>query len=148
MGHEDTFFHFQVRSAGFQIVSRVDATVEHHFDPGRISREFFCAQAERHGQSDAYVIHHWLHHSVKLPGLRLAMANVRLKLVHVADAVRRNPSRLVGEEELRIRRSLAFYRQYLIERRRRPNYDREGFVKQGGEIAPELKPCNSTEGGK
>ncbi len=58
---EDALFSMQIIAAGYRVIARLGAAVEHHFDPSRLSHDCFLAAAERRARSEAYVRHHWEH---------------------------------------------------------------------------------------
>ena len=72
----DTLFSFQLRDAGFRMISAFDVAVEHHCDPDRISRESYLAYAEKVGRSEAYIDYHWRQQSA-VPVLRTCAELVR-----------------------------------------------------------------------
>ena len=104
--------------------------MEHHFDPGRLSREAFLRRAEAFGRSLGYLAYHWEHRRLPLPMLRLIKAKARL---HWYRAVNRplNDTQCEGAPSSELARlsGVYFYAQYLRERRRPRNYDQHGFVK-------------------
>ncbi len=58
---DETLFSFQLRQAGYRLVTRFDVAVEHHFDPARLTRSKMLEAARQMGRSKAYVAYHWHH---------------------------------------------------------------------------------------
>jgi glycosyltransferase involved in cell wall biosynthesis len=127
---EETLFSWQVLQAGFRIKLRKDVCVEHHFDASRLRREAFLARAVYSGRSRAYLTYHWQHRRIKWPLLRYWKAWLRLK-VYRAFRKPGSAARTEGIELAEFDRvsGLHFYEQYLRERRRPCNYERNGLVK-------------------
>lgn len=128
--HEETLFSFQLKRAGFSLMSAFDVVVEHHFDKSRLLRESFLGCAERLGRSDAYWAYHWEHEDVEEPDLRLESSRHRL-----SDWRRRHKKKYAGREgvaerEMALTHEVYFYEQYLVEKGRPRNYDRYGLVKR------------------
>ena len=57
---DDTLMGWKALQAGFRIIGS-PARVEHHFDPGRLSRRHWLRDALKRGASIAYVDYHWRH---------------------------------------------------------------------------------------
>lgn len=64
---DDTLWGFLILNAGFKLVYASDAYVEHHFDEGRLSREYFCEWARRSGESNALMSVNWLGNAPRHP---------------------------------------------------------------------------------
>jgi glycosyltransferase involved in cell wall biosynthesis len=127
---EETLFSWQVLEAGFRIKLCQDVCVEHHFAPDRLRRDACVARAVYSGRSRAYLTYHWQHEPVKWPRLRYFKAWLRLA-AYRAFMKRRSPTKNEGIELPEYDRvsGLHFYEQYLRERRRPRNYERQGLVK-------------------
>ncbi len=131
LGHaEDTLFWLQVRQAGFRIVTHLDIEVEHHLEPGRLSRQSFARQAYKRGEFAAYVEHHWEHQRRRWPRLAFYRAACKLgweRLRHLPGWITA-PTMPAWEleplEKFHARRCL------LRELRREPNYEHHGLVRR------------------
>ncbi len=126
---EETLFSRQLLAAGYHMASAYDVPVEHHFDASRLNYAFLLKMAQGHERSNAYVAWHWEHKDYKAVRLRLLVRQAKLALLRL---VRRRE--MGGEapppwEENHLE-VIAFFRQYLIERRRPRNYERHGLVKR------------------
>lgn len=78
-GMEDTLFSWQLKEAGFRLVSCVDAVVEHHPEESRLARVAYLGAARRYARSVAYIYYHWCH---SLPGSVEKMSNPHLYLLY------------------------------------------------------------------
>jgi glycosyltransferase involved in cell wall biosynthesis len=127
---EETLFSWQVLQAGFRIKLRKEVCVEHHFDSNRLRREAFVARAVYSGRSRAYLTYHWQHGSIKWPLLRYCKAWLRLStyraFMKFGSAARTEGIELPEFDRVS---GYHFYKQYLLERRRPRNYERNGLVK-------------------
>ena len=56
---EEYLFCAQMLAAGFRLLTRLEISVEHHFELERIGAACLVDMAERMGRSEAYVAHHW-----------------------------------------------------------------------------------------
>jgi glycosyltransferase involved in cell wall biosynthesis len=133
---EESLFSLQIEAAGFRLVSAFgeEATVEHHFDPSRLSRASFLAGAEKMGRSWAYVAYHWEHFAPSphrpVHILRSWLRLLRWRLRHSREWRGRVEGCAPGE--MNLTKDLCFYRQLRIEERRPRNYDRHGLQKKRG----------------
>jgi glycosyltransferase involved in cell wall biosynthesis len=59
--YDDSLFSWRLTAAGLRMVPAPDISVEHHFDLSRLTRRTILGIAERMGQSEAWVSHHWHH---------------------------------------------------------------------------------------
>ena len=127
---DDNLFSNQAKHAGYVIASAFHASVEHHFDPARLTHASWLKRAVKQGQSGAYLAHHWEHQEI--PDVRLRIIKRSLRLLQ---------SRWLYQSECRIQEgipvwemdivgSLAFYKQFLIERQKPRNYEKHGLVKR------------------
>jgi glycosyltransferase involved in cell wall biosynthesis len=127
--HDESLFSFQLRRAGYRIVSAFDVTVEHHFDESRLLRENFLDTAAKMGRSSAYWAHHWEHEEVRRPRLKLARARLRLAKWRWQRGAECQSPEGMPEWEMWLVKDVHFHRQYLSERLRPRNYERHGLVK-------------------
>jgi len=127
--HDESLFSFQLKEAGYRIVSAFDVVVEHHFDESRLLRSSFFDSARKMGRSSAYLAHHWEHQTISHPLLRLALW--RLRLIKWGWQRRRERMGAEGmpEWEVMMLWKYYFYRYYLTEHKRPRNYDKHGLVK-------------------
>ncbi len=126
---DETLFSRQLIVAGYRLSAAYDVPVEHHFDPSRLNYAFLLNMAQGHERSNAYVAWHWEHRNYKAIHLRLLLRQWKLALMRLT---RRHEMQGVAppsweENHLEV---IAFYRQYLIERRRPRNYEKHGLVKK------------------
>ncbi len=128
--YEESLFTWQLLKAGCRLAERLDLCVEHHPDPARISHESFLSTVTKYGRSLAYVEHHWEHRVHRAVHLRLWGRLLRLVVLRMVH--RRTLSRVQAppDWERSHTQGAAFFRQYLIERRRPRNYEQQGLVKK------------------
>jgi glucosyl-dolichyl phosphate glucuronosyltransferase len=128
---DDALFCEQLKQAGYRVQFVDGATVEHHFDELRWSRESFLASAEKHGRTAAYMMYHWSHERVRLPRLRL-FKNA-LWLAYLRFFRSRECRRIEGvyEPEFFALYRFWLYRSYLAERKKPRKYAFRGLVKLG-----------------
>ena len=121
---DETLFSFQLIAAGFRIASAFDVQVEHHFDAARLTKRYFRDLARRMGCSAAYMQYHW-DQTPSTIGRREALVSWlglwRRRLTRPIEWLNSFPP---PAWELQRLQDLAFYRQYQIERARKPNYVR------------------------
>ncbi len=129
--HEDTLFSWQLREAGARMCF-VDVAVEHHFDEERLLRVKFLDAARRMGRASAYIVWHWDHKRIRLPLLQSFFASSRLSLHHALHMSADPRAEGCSEAEMALEHQAAFFRQYLVERRRPHNYSRHGLLKRAG----------------
>jgi glucosyl-dolichyl phosphate glucuronosyltransferase len=82
-GGEDTLFSFQVERAGFRMLARPEAQVEHHFNASRISRANMIDAQRKGGVASAYLAYHWAHEEIRHPLLRLVKSGWRLMVARI-----------------------------------------------------------------
>jgi GT2 family glycosyltransferase len=130
LGHmEDILFSKQLLAAGYRLLPAFEVRVEHHFDEDRLLRASFLRRAVDQGRSLAYLIYHWQHQRVKHPLLRWWKRTLdvqRFRLLHSGDLT---PEGISAYEFAKVS-GAAFARQYYLESKRLPNYDRFGLVKR------------------
>jgi len=126
---DDTLFSYQVKKAGYRVVSAFDIAVEHHFDASRLLRSSFLRAAQQQGQTMAYLAHHWEHTTVPCLGQRL-VEGIRA----LTESRQRAPQALsqtegMPREEMLLVRDMHLYKGYLAEQQRPRNYEPYGLVK-------------------
>jgi hypothetical protein len=57
--YEETLFCWQMLKAGFRLITRLEVSVEHHFDLSRLNYARLLSIARSMGRSEAYVAYHW-----------------------------------------------------------------------------------------
>jgi glycosyltransferase involved in cell wall biosynthesis len=126
---DDVLFSWQLQQAGIAIQS-ADCSVEHHFDPSRLSRKSLMDRAVREGHCTAYLNHHWLHSRTRH---RAAKYLAKCVLLHFKRAVKRHECRSeegCPEWELRLLHDISFYKRMKQESTRARNYDKHGLVRK------------------
>lgn len=126
---EETLFSRQLLAAGYRLVAAYDVAVEHHFDPSRLNYEFLLKIAQGHERSNAYMAWHWEHRNYKAVHLRVLVRQARFALLRLARRREMTGPAPPPWEENHLE-VIAFFRQFLIERRRPRNYERHGLVKK------------------
>lgn len=127
--HDESLFSFQIRRAGFKILSAFDVVVEHHFDESRLTRASFLDIACKMGRSSAYWAYHWEQEEVERPRVELALARLRLAKWRMQRANECRSPEGMPEWEMVLLKQVHFHSQYMAERRRPRNYERHGLVK-------------------
>ncbi len=127
---EETLFSRQLLAAGYRLVAAYDVPVEHHFDPSRLNYQFLLKMAQGHERSNAYVAWHWEHKNYKAVHLRMFLRRLKLVWLHLTRRQEMQGAVPPPWEENHLE-VIAFFRQYLIERRRPRNYEKQGLVKRG-----------------
>ena len=127
---DDTLFSFQLKQAGYTLAGALDVSVEHHFDPSRLTRTSHLQAAEKFGRTRAYLTYHWQQNSVSRP--RLFLAKRSLRLIYSRLRLKSEIARAEGMPlwEKNILMDIYFYRQYLQEQAKPRLYDRNGLVKR------------------
>ena len=137
--YDDSLFSMQITRAGLTILSALDVTVEHHFDPSRLTRASFLHTARAVGRSQAYMAWHWYHGTLEEDAATFPLSSLaapgwpilRIALEVAKWRVRRPTKWRIGEGgatwEMDKVRQIAFYQQYLRERERPRRYDRLGL---------------------
>ncbi len=133
--HDESLFSFQLKRAGYRVVSAFGVTVEHHFEESRLARANFLDTARKMGRSSAYWAHHWEHEEVRRPRIELALARLRLAKWRAQRRRECQSPEGMPEWEMVLLKQVHFYRQYLLERARPRNYERHGLVKLSREDA-------------
>jgi glycosyltransferase involved in cell wall biosynthesis len=125
---DETLFCFQLRAAGFRLVTRFDVAVEHHLDPARLTRARLIEMARQMGRSKAYIAHHWRH--AESPGRH------GIPILDVARLWTRRLAqfRKSSAWELKMIETTEMRRQFLRETGRPHNYAKHGLVKLHGDL--------------
>lgn len=128
---DDTLFGWQLTQAGFSICYAPNASVEHYFEPARLTRSSLTAMAAKQGRSSAYLAYHWQHEAEQQACLFLAKRSLRLACLRQThrEAIRQCTE--APQWELNILRDIAYYRQFLKDQKSQRNYDQFGLSKRG-----------------
>jgi glycosyltransferase involved in cell wall biosynthesis len=133
---DDALFAWQIRRAGYHIAGALDVTVEHHFDPQRLSRKDYLAGAAARGRGDGYLRYHWRHQMMGRDRLYLIKRTFRLLYWRL---LRRPWRQTQGapDWELRLLHDICSLRYFVGEasQRRPRKYSRFGLVKHD-DLAP------------
>ena len=128
----ETLFYLQLKRAGYRSVAAFDAAVEHHFDESRLLREGFRDRLAKAGKMFAYIDYHWEHRIIPYARLRLMKAVLRLAYLRFRKRQEIKAVEGMPVWEMMALSGMHFYKQYLIERKRPPNYEKHGLVKLNG----------------
>lgn len=120
---DDTIFARQLVDAGYRLVGELDVCVEHHFDPGRLSRRSFLSMARRSARTAGFLHHHWDHQQTPFPLLRAIKTGSQLQLLRLLN-FHRLPVEGLPQWEAELVWKHHRWRQYLRERRHPPRYPR------------------------
>ncbi len=127
---EDTLYSMQLRQAGYRLAMARNATVEHHFEPQRLTRAAFVKRAISEARSSAYVAWHWQHESETISSRKTAEYRLKLlvkRLLH-GDFLAANEG--IPEWYLNLLMGIE-YSRYLKALRGQPrNYELRGLVKR------------------
>lgn len=126
---DDTLFSYQLKQAGYALAAAFDAQVEHHFDPARLSRSSFLNRAVGEGRSHAYLVHHWEHREISRAPLYLIHRSLRLRYRRIQRRAQCQSTEGIALWELNDLMDVAFYSNFMKERRRPRNYEKHGLVK-------------------
>ena len=128
--NDDILYSMQLKKAGYQIIAANAAVVEHHFGEDRLTRKSLLAATKKYAASCAYMAYHWEHKDVSAPHLRLGKSVASLALWRT-----RNRRTLTQEEGLSLEehhrvKAVHYFRQYILERQRPRNYEKQGLIKR------------------
>jgi glycosyltransferase involved in cell wall biosynthesis len=124
---EDALFGRQVRKAGFPIVASFAAPLEHHFNPAKLQYENWVKAAKASGRSRAYLIHHYFHGRISLPRLKAFYLALKLALRKLVSRCVTQDKEGIAPWELSYRESIAMCLHYIVERKRKRNYEKLGY---------------------
>ena len=133
---EDILFGKQLATLGRRIAGAPEAWVEHWFDVGRLSDASACASAWKMGASDAYIAHHWMHHTESMIPARLARLYAR-RAVFKLFQNRRQPGSALSAclPGLCVNYRFEGYLRAMRRLRGQPHYyARQGIRKEGGQL--------------
>lgn len=128
--YEGNLFSWQLLAAGYSIVGALDVVAEHHFDPARLTKEGLTDTGRKLGRSHAFVWYHWAHKKSRLVVPRLVLSLLRRYWVRCSNRISGNAGCGISVSGLRVEAQLAFYREYIAQRRRRHKYTLRGLAPQ------------------
>jgi glycosyltransferase involved in cell wall biosynthesis len=120
--YDETLFSLQLMAAGYKLAGAFDIMVEHHFDLTRLTRKGMIDLARKMGRSHAFVFHHWEHQKSRLAFPRLVLSHLRRNWIRCCDRIDGNAACVVSLPALKAEQDLAFYREYIAQRRRPYKY--------------------------
>ena len=126
---EDTLFSWQLAEAGFRLRYIPEASVTHYPDPTRLKYRHALSASRSFGASKAYVLHHWRHEHVSLPGLRNFYYSLKLALRRLLKSPRAWDEEGIDSWEMSYVAEMEKNKQFLIESRRPRNYSKRGLRK-------------------
>jgi len=133
---DDTLFSWQLEKAGARIGLLREALVVHCPDASRLLRRAWLEAGANRGRTQAYLLHHWFHGTLRAPRLQQLCLTAKLKLRRVLQP----PPPLDAEGgipwEISYVSCIAKCQQYQRERSRAPKYARHGLRPQGDAAAP------------
>jgi hypothetical protein len=110
------------------------ATVEHHFDPSRLTRAAFLARAKSEARSSAYVAWHWKRDIITDITSRLAEYSIRLAAKRLLRRSEWRRHEGIAQWEMDLVTGMEFLRHYRIESERPPAYDQFGCRKHCNDV--------------
>jgi glycosyltransferase involved in cell wall biosynthesis len=126
---EDSLFSWQLERAGLRLGRAPEAVVEHHCNKSRLQRRHYLDSAKRHGQMQAYLLHHWKHETITMPRFRYCYAMAKILRRRIFSSSETRSIEGCAEWEISLTTELEKYRSYIKERRRPHNYERFGLIK-------------------
>lgn len=128
---EESLFSKQLQQAGFRVAGSFDVKVEHHFDPSRLQRSSMIRRFAIQGQATAYRAHHWEHETVGFRHYRHFAGFIfhlaKWRLLHPKEWMYQ---KTISLQEMSLIEGYWFFKQLLLESRRKRNYEYRGLVKQ------------------
>ena len=128
-GYEETLLSWQIKRAGFKIVTAFGVEVEHHLNPDRLQYQNWIRAATGKGESRAYLAHHWHQRPLASPRLKRFLLGTKLRLRRWCSPRRRPGDEGIAPWELSYVEDLAMYDRYMRELGRPRNYDLKGLRK-------------------
>jgi GT2 family glycosyltransferase len=129
---EDTLFGWQLAEAGFRLRFVPEASVIHYQNTSRFIYRYCLSERAKYGASQAYVLHHWQHQTLKAPWWRFYYMMLKLSVRRFVQTPPPPDSQGMPPWEASYLAEIAMHRQFLIERRRPRNYGKQGLIKVGG----------------
>jgi glycosyltransferase involved in cell wall biosynthesis len=127
--YDEALFAYQLREAGFRLLSAFDVEVEHHFDVRALRRNRLIQRIVAMGRSHAYVDYHWNH--IVVPDVQRELRKVLLQLAQYR--LRHLPAMFWKEgcvdSEIDLVERAAYMRQFAKEAVRPRQYEYHGLRK-------------------
>jgi glycosyltransferase involved in cell wall biosynthesis len=130
---EDIMFSWQLLATGYTLVGALDVAVEHHFDLTRLASENVIDSARKMGRSHAFVFHHCEHKRSRMVVPRLILCHLRRYWTQWFKR-RDKTAGSISDRALQLEYDLAFYREYIVQRRRGFKYSLHGLVPQAPKV--------------
>ena len=128
-GGEESLLSWQLLEAGFTIAPALLHPVIHHPNPQRLQYQSWITAASLKGQTDAYLLHHWLHLPIPFPKMRAAFFQTKLDLRRRLSPKRSPLSEGIPPWELSYLQSLAKFQSLATIQSTPRNYPRRGLKK-------------------
>lgn len=126
---EESLFSSQLSEAGYRIMFSDDVMVEHHFEKELLLYPNWVRDAQKRGESKAYIAYHWEHrtedHLVK-DYLLAFIKFLKWNITHPRNKSKREGCSI---REMRIIEHLSYYKRFNIETKRKRNYKYHGLIK-------------------
>jgi glycosyltransferase involved in cell wall biosynthesis len=133
---EESLFSYQLKQAGYSIDFSPNASIEHHFEASRLTRESFLARAAGQGRSDAYISHHWRHLQYPDAWRRLLRLKTRFWLERLIHRHELESSEGCAEWEMNRVENISGLDQFLKESLRPRAYELRGLRKLTSQPIP------------
>lgn len=127
---DDTLFCLQLVKAGYRAQFVAGCSVEHHFDPDRLSRESLLKEAKKHAESIAYVMHHWSHSTIEHRRLRMMLNAFRLLITRLKNPLLLTRADIYSDREYDYAFRYHLYKSLLLESSEPRQYKFEALVKK------------------
>ena len=144
---DDVLLSWQVHEAGFKVGTRLGTAIEHHPHESRLTRAAFLRRAQFEGRQEAYMFHHWLHGTMKMPWAKMKMRQARLAWKRMVAGSETRTAEGAPDWELRLISSIGLCDQYMKELKRPRNYAKRGLKKiaaAAGRSPAEMPPVLET----
>ena len=127
---DEMLFSWQLLEAGYKLLGALDVEVEHHFEADRLQRKAFLESARKRGRTQAYLDYHWRHRQIPDARRKYSLAQARLWYWRARRQAECRSAEGCAAWELELLQRVHYYKSWLQERRRTPNYAPRGLVKQ------------------
>jgi GT2 family glycosyltransferase len=127
---EETLLWRQMQEARMRILPVRDTHVVHHPDEDRLLRSSWRAAALSLGRGEAYVRHHWFHHRVWFPRMRLNWLRLKLWLRGLLRVAPRAEAEGCDAWEMTYWYRIEALKCSMREERRPRNYECRGLSKR------------------
>ncbi len=120
--YDETLFSFQLIATGCKLIGALNVSVEHHFDLSRLKPDSLTDCARKMGRSRAFIFHHWEHQKSRLVFPRLVLCHLRRLWIKSTDRGAGAGNEILFDQLLKLEQELAFYREYIVQRKREIKY--------------------------